>query len=165
MPLGPTTAATLQDILEQLTQRGRVQRGYFMAGLNPRQYALPAAIEVLRGVEPTGDTVFELAANDPANPYGRWRRWPEWSKGASRSPGVELVIQGGQLLSVLGKGGHRLSVAPLTGGQATAVTAWLHRIAQRLDLRIRELRSPDAEVHKTLGLRVGYGGWCLPPTS
>ena len=50
---------------------GTARRGYFVEGLGGAQFALPAAIERLRGLrsdEPAGALV--LAATDPANPFG-----------------------------------------------------------------------------------------------
>ena len=55
-----------------------MRRGYFVEGLGGAQFALPAAIERLRGLrsdEPAGPLV--LAATDPANPYGAALPWPK----------------------------------------------------------------------------------------
>jgi ATP-dependent Lhr-like helicase len=57
---------------------GWVRRGMFVAGLGAAQFAMPAALDMLRGLrsEPeTLETLF-LAATDPANPYGASLPWP-----------------------------------------------------------------------------------------
>src|SRR5439155_221451 len=79
---------------------GTARRGYFVEGLGGAQFALPAAIERLRGLrsdEPAGALV--LAATDPANPYGASLPWPqrpgqEGSRGGrrpARVPGAYVV--------------------------------------------------------------------------
>ena len=48
------------------------RRGYFVGGVGATQFALPAALELLRSFEepPDDPEVVLLAATDPANPYG-----------------------------------------------------------------------------------------------
>ena len=61
--------AGLYPELSNLETLGTARRGYFVEGLGGAQFALPAAIERLRGLrsdEPAGALV--LAATDPANP-------------------------------------------------------------------------------------------------
>ena len=63
--------AGLYGELSNLETLGTARRGYFVEGLGGAQFALPAAIERLRGMrsdEPAGALV--LAATDPANPFG-----------------------------------------------------------------------------------------------
>jgi ATP-dependent Lhr-like helicase len=51
--------------------RGKVRRGYFVSGLAGSQFALPEAVERLRGAaedEPEPPFIV-MAASDPANPY------------------------------------------------------------------------------------------------
>jgi ATP-dependent Lhr-like helicase len=74
----PGGFATLYGELANLETLGTARRGYFVEGLGGAQFALPAAIERLRGVrtdEPAGALV--LAATDPANPYGAALPWPK----------------------------------------------------------------------------------------
>ena len=75
----PGGFAAVYEILKTLEDRGRVRRGYFVAGLGATQFALPGADERLRAVRHTTEesrTVI-LAATDPANPYGATLPWPE----------------------------------------------------------------------------------------
>jgi len=74
----PGGFASLYGELANLETLGTARRGYFVEGLGGAQFALPAAIERLRGLrsdEPAGALV--LAATDPANPYGAALPWPK----------------------------------------------------------------------------------------
>ena len=74
----PGGFAGLYSELANLETLGTARRGYFVEGLGGAQFALPAAIERLRGLrqdEPAGPLV--LAATDPANPYGATLPWPK----------------------------------------------------------------------------------------
>jgi len=74
----PGGFAGLYSELSNLETLGTARRGYFVEGLGGAQFALPAAIERLRGLrsdEPAGPLV--LAATDPANPYGATLPWPK----------------------------------------------------------------------------------------
>jgi ATP-dependent helicase Lhr and Lhr-like helicase len=61
--------------LQKMEMRGEIRRGYFVKGLFGMQYALPAAVDLLRAItsDRTADKdQFSLAINacDPAQPYG-----------------------------------------------------------------------------------------------
>ncbi len=74
----PGGFSSLYGELANLETLGTARRGYFVEGLGGAQFALPAAIERLRGLrsdEPAGALV--LAATDPANPYGAQLPWPK----------------------------------------------------------------------------------------
>jgi ATP-dependent Lhr-like helicase len=68
-------------VLKALEESGRIRRGYFVAGLGATQFALPAAVDLLRQLRtapPKEKPEFvQLAATDPANPYGSRLRWPD----------------------------------------------------------------------------------------
>ncbi len=89
--------AALYGELANLETLGSARRGYFVEGLGGAQFALPAAIERLRGLradEPAGPLV--LAVTDPANPYGASLPWPkrddaEATRRPSRVPGAYVV--------------------------------------------------------------------------
>jgi ATP-dependent Lhr-like helicase len=57
---------------------GWVRRGMFVAGLGAAQFAMPAAVDMLRSLrsEPETPEVLFLAATDPANLYGTVLPWP-----------------------------------------------------------------------------------------
>ncbi|HET8821802.1 MAG TPA: hypothetical protein VFM57_09665, partial [Thermoleophilaceae bacterium] len=82
----PGGFAGLYSELANLETLGTARRGYFVEGLGGAQFALPAAIERLRGLrsdEPAGPLV--LAATDPANPYGATLPWPKREDDESNS--------------------------------------------------------------------------------
>jgi ATP-dependent Lhr-like helicase len=69
---------TVYPALKIMEESGWTRRGMFVAGLGAAQFAMPAAVDMLRSlrVEPdTPETVF-MAATDPANPYGGILPWP-----------------------------------------------------------------------------------------
>jgi ATP-dependent Lhr-like helicase len=83
----PGGFSTLYGELANLETLGTARRGYFVEGLGGAQFALPAAVERLRGLradEPAGALV--LAATDPANPYGATIPWPKRDDDSGRRP-------------------------------------------------------------------------------
>jgi ATP-dependent Lhr-like helicase len=90
----PGGFSSLYGELANLETLGTARRGYFVEGLGGAQFALPAAIERLRGLradDPAGPLV--LAATDPANPFGATLPWPKRddNRRAARVPGAHVV--------------------------------------------------------------------------
>ncbi len=108
--------ASLYGELANLETLGTARRGYFVEGLGGAQFALPAAIERLRGLradEPAGALV--LAATDPANPYGAALPWPKRDDGESSSgrrpsrvPGAYVVTLDAEPVLYVERGGKGL---------------------------------------------------------
>jgi ATP-dependent helicase Lhr and Lhr-like helicase len=77
----PGGFSAIYDVLKALEESGRIRRGYFVAGLGATQFALPAALDLLRQLRtdpPAEKPEFvQLATTDPANPYGSVLRWPD----------------------------------------------------------------------------------------
>ena len=71
--------STVYRVLSSAEENGQVRRGYFVEGLGAAQFALPDAVEALRGAarEISDAPALLLAATDPANPYGAALPWPE----------------------------------------------------------------------------------------
>jgi ATP-dependent Lhr-like helicase len=76
--------SAIYPVLKALEESGRIRRGYFVAGLGATQFALPAAVDLLRSMrnatmqpENAKQEFVLLAATDPANPYGSTLKWPE----------------------------------------------------------------------------------------
>jgi ATP-dependent Lhr-like helicase len=109
-------------VLKQMEEGGAVRRGYFVEGLGGAQFALPGAVDRLRGarVEETPVDGYEdgevclLAAIDPANPYGALLPWPEVGGGhpPKRSTGSWLILVAGKPVLYLGPGGRQLATFP-----------------------------------------------------
>ncbi len=77
------------DVLKALEDAGRIRRGYFVGGVGATQFALPAALDLLRSLTtmPDEPEVVVLAATDPANPYGAILKWPpQAGRGRRRRP-------------------------------------------------------------------------------
>jgi ATP-dependent Lhr-like helicase len=80
----PGGFSAIYPVLKALEESGRIRRGYFVAGLGATQFALPAAIDLLRSLrnapmqpENSRPEFVLLAATDPANPYGSTLKWPD----------------------------------------------------------------------------------------
>jgi ATP-dependent Lhr-like helicase len=94
------------EVLRALEERGRIRRGCFVSGVGALQFALPAALDLLRSmrVDPEEPEVVWLSATDPANPYGVILRWPApdgmdpaAGRGPARSAGASVVLVNGRL--------------------------------------------------------------------
>ncbi|HJU51574.1 MAG TPA: DEAD/DEAH box helicase [Acidimicrobiia bacterium] len=102
----------LYPVLSKMEEIGKVRRGYFIEGLGGAQFALPGAVDRLRGDDRS--QVLGLAATDPANPYGAALPWPEREVRFQRAAGAYVVLGDGNLLAYLDRGGRRLAL--LTDG-------------------------------------------------
>ena len=109
--------SAIYEVMKALEQSGRVRRGYFVADLGATQFALPAAVELLRslrigGTESSKEVVM-LSATDPANPYGTLLRWPvppESSSLLTRSVGARVVLIDGRLSAYLRRANPSIQV-------------------------------------------------------
>ncbi|MGA2206962.1 MAG: DEAD/DEAH box helicase [Terracidiphilus sp.] len=120
----PGGFSAVYDVLKVLEESGRIRRGYFVGGLGATQFALPAAVDLLRQLrtEPPAEKpeFVQLAATDPANPYGSVLRWPdlpvaeEDSESAprvlTRAVYAEVILRNGQLVAWLKRGNPNLLV-------------------------------------------------------
>lgn len=133
----PGGFSAIIDVLGALEERGRVRRGYFVAGRGGLQFAQPGADERLRLPESDAPVGVVLSAVDPANPYGALVDWPEPASGDSRPSrvaGAQVVIQGGTLLAYL----RGDSLVTFTGDDsstralATTLANWIDRRGHQL---------------------------------
>jgi ATP-dependent Lhr-like helicase len=104
----PRGFSAIYEVMKALEQSGRVRRGYFVADLGATQFALPAAVELLRSLRISEaealSEVVVLSATDPANPYGALLRWPAMPESTSlltRSVGARVVLINGSLSAYL----------------------------------------------------------------
>jgi ATP-dependent Lhr-like helicase len=106
---------TVYPVLRGLEEAGRIRRGYFVAGLGGSQFALPGALERLRGLRDPyagedGPPAVVLASTDPANPYGAVLPWPKEGGGrAMRAAGTHVALVDGELAAYLGKGEREIT--------------------------------------------------------
>ncbi|GAA1544553.1 hypothetical protein GCM10009827_075480 [Dactylosporangium maewongense] len=113
----PGAFAGVYPVLAAMEERGAARRGYFVEGLGAAQFALPGAVDRLRGGTDTRDALV-LASTDPANPYGAALPWPERVVDAGdgersghrpgRKAGALVVTVGGDLVIYVERGGRTL---------------------------------------------------------
>ncbi|MGA7615783.1 MAG: DEAD/DEAH box helicase, partial [Thermoanaerobaculia bacterium] len=111
----PGGFSAVYDLLKQMEERGRVRRGYFIAGVAATQFALPPALDRLRAAksQPDQPESVILAATDPANPYGSLLPWPESGRQLSRSVGARVILVDGALALYVSRGeGQMLAFLP-----------------------------------------------------
>lgn len=118
----PGGFSAVYDVLKALEESGRIRRGYFVAGLGAAQFALPAAVDMLRSLrtnaQPEKPEMVQLAATDPANLYGSVLRWPQLIEDATdsgprslaRSVGASVILRNGELIAYLRRGNPNAQV-------------------------------------------------------
>jgi ATP-dependent Lhr-like helicase len=120
----PGGFSAVYGVLKALEESGRIRRGYFVAGLGATQFALPAAVDLLRRLrtEPPAEKpeFVLLAAADPANPYGAALRWPDLPVVAddnesaprilTRAVYAEVILRNGELAAWMRRGNPNLLV-------------------------------------------------------
>ncbi|WP_263359396.1 Lhr family helicase [Acidicapsa ligni] len=116
--------SAIYPILKALEESGRIRRGYFVAGLGATQFALPAAVDLLRSLRtdarPEKPEFVLLAATDPGNPYGSTLKWPELPAEAedsetaprqlTRAAYAQVVLCNGRLVAWLRRGNPNLLI-------------------------------------------------------
>jgi ATP-dependent Lhr-like helicase len=118
------------QVLKAMEDAGRVRRGYFVSGLGAAQFAMPAALDLLRSLRdpPELFKAVLLAATDPASPYGSLLKWPasgwadeiaqvaghpaagsdDGSRGPTRTAGAVVVVVDGFASGYLRRGEREL---------------------------------------------------------
>jgi len=149
----PGGFSAVYDVLKALEESGRIRRGYFVGGLGATQFALPAAVDLLRQLrtEPPEEKpeFVQLAATDPANPYGSVLRWPDlpvMDEDAESAPRIltravyaEVILRNGELVAWLRRGNPNLLVfLPAEEPERSQVAAGLaHFLCARGQERMR----------------------------
>jgi len=116
--------SAVYQVLRAMEDAGRIRRGYFVAGLGGAQFAMPAALDLLRANREPAEApqAVVLAATDPANPYGTLLKWPETDagtdatpadvgRGATRTVGSLVVLVDGLAAGYLRRGERDLLLA------------------------------------------------------
>ncbi len=93
----PRGYSTIYPALKAMEDAGWVRRGLFVAGLGAAQFAMPAAVDMLRSLraQPETPEALFLAATDPANPYGTLLPWPR-REGSDPEPAYMSVSTSGE---------------------------------------------------------------------
>jgi ATP-dependent Lhr-like helicase len=107
------------DVLKAMEDAGRIRRGYFVAGVGATQFALPAALELMRSFKepPEEPETIVVSATDPANPFGTMLKWPAVSetdgtagRGPTRTVGSLVVLVNGALAAYIPRGGRQITL-------------------------------------------------------
>jgi ATP-dependent Lhr-like helicase len=125
---GPGGFAALYPVLRAMEESGKIRRGYFVEGLGASQFALPGAVDRLRGMRDSQSAPVALAATDPASPYGVSVAWPPSAGRTARAAGAYVVLDDGELRLYLERGGRSLLTF---GGVDRRHLAGLARVATR----------------------------------
>ena len=157
-------AVSWRDIyheLKRLEFRGDVQRGYFVTGLAGAQFALPAAVEMLRaGEAPEGEVApVVMLASDPANVYTLpltvgTERDP---LGAPRGAGATLLTLGGRIIMSAEGRGSRIRVRE--GASLDEVRTAARALSARLVQRTSAGRRHDVIVETIDGEQAAGARW------
>ena len=107
--------SAVYDVLKALEDAGRIRRGYFVGGVGATQFALPAALELMRSLRemPDEPEVVVMSATDPANPFGTMLKWPAAGsdgRGATRTAGAQVILVNGTLAAYLSRSARQLLV-------------------------------------------------------
>jgi len=146
----PGGFSAIYDVMKALEESGKVRRGYFAADLAATQFALPAAVDLLRSLRMQRDServeILQLAASDPANPYGALLRWPatlDAGSSLTRSVGARVILYDGALVAYLRRGNPNVQIfLPEEEPQRSHVA---HGVAEFLIGRV-QARSEEGEV-------------------
>src|SRR5437764_1739877 len=142
--------AALYPVLRAMEEAGKIRRGYFIDGLGGLQFALPGAVDRLRGAREEEPNIVALAATAPAPPYGTPVPWPEHESRMARAAGAYVVIDGGELRLYLERGGRSLiTVGDVQPAHLQALAAAAARVDKleiqsidRSEEHTSELQSP-----------------------
>ncbi|MGH9311076.1 MAG: Lhr family helicase, partial [Vicinamibacterales bacterium] len=148
------------DVLKALEDAGRIRRGYFVEGVGATQFALPAALDLLRSLRDTPDEteVVLLSATDPANPFGTLLPWPndpdraDAARRTTRAVGSLVIIVNGTLGAYISRGARQLQVflpedEPARSTIARAVSERLGTLARDAGLLITEVNGAPTSEH------------------
>jgi len=165
----PGGFGAVYEVLKAMEEAGRIRRGYFVGGLGATQFALPAAVDLLRSVreEPDIPEAVYLAATDPANPYGAILKWPAREtdasvdggpagRGPTRSVGAGVILVDGRLAAYVGRADRQFLTylpedEPTRSATARAIAQVLFSLAtggsEREGMIIGELDGVEAGRH------------------
>ena len=148
--------SAVYDVLKAMEDAGRIRRGYFVSGVGATQFALPAALDLLRSLkEPPDDAeVVLLAAADPANPFGTILKWPAGDTGSepgrapTRSVGAVVILVNGVLGAYISRSARQLLVyLPEDEPARSTVARAIARRLAGLGLLIADINGVSATGH------------------
>jgi ATP-dependent helicase Lhr and Lhr-like helicase len=174
------------DVLKAMEEAGRIRRGYFVSGLGGAQFAIPAALDLLRSLRepPEEPRTVVLAATDPANPYGGIVKWPELpitppgepgagnapsetGRGPTRTAGSLVILVDGTAAAYIRRGEREMLLfAPESEPQRSRVVREVARMLMHLaasreegrrGMLIAEINGTAASGHSTARIFIEEG--------
>ena len=138
---------TIYPALKTMEDSGWVRRGMFVSGLGAAQFAMPAAVDLLRSLRSEKESLESLflAATDPANPYGAILPWPRQDGGTSASPAAESAATRWQAPAALAENTVRPTGASASHGMSRTSGAGIILINGKLGAFMRR-RSQEVQV-------------------
>jgi ATP-dependent Lhr-like helicase len=148
--------AGVYPVLRALEEKGRIRRGYFVAGLGAAQFALGGAVDRLRSARPATEgggrheplPPVALAATDPAQPYGAALPWPATGGRPARAAGALVVLADGEPVAFVERGGRSVWTFPVAADHG----GWPAALARRVEdgrARSHEVQTVDGEPVRT----------------
>ena len=164
--------AGVYPVLRALEESGRARRGWFVAGLGAAQFALPGAVDRLRGhrtiVADDRARVLVLAATDPAQPYGAALSWPDHPGRPSRTAGAFVVLVDGVCAAFVERGGKSLlTFSGIDASDWAEALVEAHKEGRIARVQIERVddqparTSPHANALRAAGFADGYKGLTL----
>jgi ATP-dependent Lhr-like helicase len=144
----PRGFPTIYPALKTMEDAGWVRRGMFVAGLGAAQFAMPAAVDMIRSLRSEQEKleVLFLAATDPANPYGASLPWPRRSNPAPTTKGPDQIPDQPDEASTTDNGNLARPMSRASGGGVILIngnlTAFLRRKNQDIQVFLPE-SEPD----------------------
>jgi ATP-dependent Lhr-like helicase len=169
----PGGFGAVYDVFKVLEESGRIRRGYFASDVGAAQFALPPALEKLRALrdDPETPEVVQLAATDPANPYGAILKWPPTDivgRGPTRTVGASVILVNGAVAAYLARGGRQLIVTlphdePRCSMVAREVAAKLAATAWTTSVLVSEINGRPAADHPLAAFlaEAGFSGTAM----
>jgi ATP-dependent Lhr-like helicase len=165
----PGGFSAIYDVLSAMEERGRIRRGYFIAGQGGLQFAQPGADERLRlqsrDASDDENPRVVLSAVDPANPYGALLEWPasrsESGARPQRVSGASVILFRGCLIGHL-RGNALLTFLPpdelefFSRALAAALADLVDRIRGRV-LLLETIDGQPAQDHRLVRVFVDAG--------
>jgi hypothetical protein len=166
--------SAVYQVLKAMEEAGRIRRGYFVAGLGAAQFAMPAALDLLRSMRDVADEprTVVMAATDPANPYGASVKWPELAeatasgRGPTRAAGGLVILVDGHAAAYVRRGERELllflpEAEPSRSRMGREVARMLLHLAAtregRRGMLIAEINGTPATAHPAARLFIEEG--------
>ncbi len=138
--------SAVYEVLKAMEDAGRIRRGYFVAAVGATQFAVPAALELMRSLTnpPDSAETVVLAATDPANPFGTMLKWPPapdggaaGGRGPTRTVGSMVFLVNGALAAYMSRGARQFLVYLPEDEPSRAA------VGRALAARLAQLARPD----------------------